>query len=60
VDGEVGVVVALDDMANDFGEVGGGVVGVGGPSEGEEAEGVLASRGFWVKGNGVVEGVEEH
>ena len=51
MDGEVRVVVALDDVANDFGEVGGGAVGVGGPSEGEEAEGVLASKGFWVKGN---------
>lgn len=59
-DGGVGVLEALDDVADDFGEVGGGGVRVGGAGEGEEAEGVLAGGGFWVGGNGVVEGVEEH
>ena len=58
-DGEVRVLEALDDVADDFGEVGGGV-GVGDTGEGEEAEGVLAGGGFWVGGHDVIEGVEEH
>jgi hypothetical protein len=40
--------------------VGGCGVRVGGVDEGEEAERVLASGGFGVIGDGVVEGVEEH
>ena len=58
--GGVGVLKALDDVADDFGEVGGGGVRVGSAGEGEEAEGVLMGGGFKVGGNGVVEGVEEH
>ncbi|KAL0013875.1 hypothetical protein SO802_000944 [Lithocarpus litseifolius] len=60
VDGGVEVLEALDVMADDFGEVGRGGVRVGRASEGEKMEGVLAGEGFWVRGNGVVEEVEEH
>ena len=60
MDSEVRVLEALDVMADDFGEMGRGGVGVGNAGEGEEAERVLMGGGFWVGGNGVVEGVAEH
>lgn len=48
-------------MGDDFGEVGGGGIGVGSAEVGEEAEGLLFDGGFVCGvGGGVVEAVEEH